>query len=442
MLAPIIRYSVYWFQTLYLYNFREVYFMKHSKLFVTSALALLLGLGVGLGAGFKLNANKTSVVAEAAAGKATKDYPMIVNWWNDVNDMYSGHKVAIHCYGGDLTTAKTIATEKVTDHMAVGILPKGTQKFKVLKVPNSVTLPCDGWPSSVAVEWGEWPFDSAKNVVTLKYYSGDQEYNDNKAILIKDRPVMFDTSSYGNWFADNATAYAVTGSVSGWYDYTVSEGWNKLTRIGTTGYAYFTPSSTIIAPQVIVTRNKANTPGWDTGKKWNQTTDMTANYGFNPLYTTMVESGKTGDNYNWGNKSATETASEYGMYFMDKITCSGSGSITSASSNWTTVKNFYNKLTADVQGEAWKASASESGNNIQQAMYRYDYIVFYKQYSGYDDFITRSTSSGKASFSITNSTPVRALNNSDVPTILITMIAVGAVITTGGYFFLRKRKAD
>ena len=75
-------------------------------------------------------------------------------------------------------------------------------------------------------------------------------------------------------------------------------------------------------------------------------------------------------------------------------------------------------------------------------MYRYDYIVFYKQYSGYDDFITRSTSSGKASFSITNSTPVRALNNSDVPTILITMIAVGAVITTGGYFFLRKRKAD
>ena len=414
--------------------------MKHSRFFAVSALAVLLGLGVGLGAGFKLNSNKSSAVVEAAAGKATKDYPMIVNWWNDVNDMYSGHKVAIHCYGGDLTTAKTIATEKVTDHMAVGILPKGTQKFKVLKVPNNVTLPCDGWPSSVAVEWGEWPFDSEKNVVTLKYYSGDQEYNDNKAILIKDRPVMFDTSSYGDWFADNATAYAVTGAVSSYYDYTVTEGWNKLTRIGSSGYMYFTPSSTIIAPQVIVTRNKTNTTGWD--DKWNQTTNMTANYGFNPLYTTMVESGKTGDNFNWGNKSAEETASEYGFYFMDKITCSGNGSITSASSNWTTVKNFYNKLTADVQGECWKASASESGNNIQKAMFRYDYIVFYKQYSGYNDFINRTTSSGKASFSIVYPVSVESFGSNSTPAVAIAMVAIGCTIALGGYFLLKRRKAD
>ena len=74
---------------------------------------------------------------------------------------------------------------------------------------------------------------------------------------------------------------------------------------------------------------------------------------------------------------------------MDKITCSGGGSITSPSSNWTVVSNMYSKLTADVQNEVFKASANEQGNNIEQAMARYDYIVFFKAYTGYTDFIHR-----------------------------------------------------
>ena len=412
--------------------------MKHSKFFIVSALTLLLGLGVGAGVGLNSKSSSNVIKTEADAGKATKDYPMIVNCWSDVGTgFFNNCDVGIHCWGGDLTNAVTIKVDKMTTHMGTGIIPKGTQYMKVVRAGSGL-LPCDGWPSTVHNEYGQWSFDSAKNVITIKSSGGDQEYNDNKCILIKDRPVFFDTQDSGFWFGDNATAYAVTGSMSGWYDYTVSEGWNKLTRIGTSGYMYFTPSSTIIAPQVIVTRNKTNTSGW--GNKWNQTTDMTANYGFNPLYTTMVETGKTGDNYNWGNKSATETASEYGFYFMDKITCSGNGSITSPSSNWTTVKNFYNNLTKNVQGEAWDAVASKTGNNIQQAMYRYDYIVFYKQYSGYDDFINRSTSEGKA-FAFNNSNLVSASNN-NAATIAIVLVSVGALAAVGGYFFLRKRKAD
>ena len=401
---------------------------------VSIAVASFFGVSI-----FKSGNDVEMISVNAAAGKSTKDYPMIVNCWGDLGTgFFDGCDVGLYCWGGDLTTAKTVKIEKFTNHMGVGIFPKGAQYMKVVRAGSGL-LPCDGWPSTVHNEFGQWSFDSTKNVVTIKSWGGDQEYNDNKVILLKDRPVFFDTQDSGFWFGDNATAYAVTGSVSGWYDYTVSEGWNKLTRINTSGYMYFVPSSTIIAPQVIVTRNKPNSSGWD--NRWNQTTNMTVNYGYNSLYTTMVETGKSGDNYNWGNKSAVETASEYGYYFSDKITCSGSGSITSAASNWTTVKNMYNVLTKDVQGECWSASGSESGNNIEQAMYRYDYIVFKKQYSGYNDFINRSTSEGK-SFSNPSVSPLIFGQKTNNYLISLIIVSIVGVTTIGGYFFYKKRKEN
>ena len=409
--------------------------MKIKKLLGALSLAIVTAIG---GAALISN-NSKAESADAVAGKATKDYPMIVNCYGDLGTgFFDGCDVGLYCWGGDLTTARTVKIDKFTNHMGVGILPKGAQYMKVVRAGSGL-LPCDGWPSTVHNEFGQWSFDSAKNVITIKNWGGDQEYDDNKAILLKDRPVFFDTQDSGFWFGDNATAYAVTGSVSGWYDYTVAEGWNKLTRINTSGYMYFTPSTTIIAPQVIVTRNKTDSSGW--GNRWNQTTNMTANYGFNPLYTTMVETGKTGDNYNWGNKSASETASEYGYYFMDKITCSGSGSITSPSSNWTTVTTFYNNMTKDVQGECWSASGSESGTNIQKAMYRYDYIVFFKQYSGYNDFINRSTSSGKSFSSPVSFSPITS-NDKITPIAIVVITSVVALTAIGGYFFIRRRKEN
>ncbi len=412
--------------------------MKIKNAIIT--LVISIGIGFCAFAGSKASSRNEVKEVEAAAGKATKDYPMIVNCWGDLgNDFFDDCDVGLHCWGGDLTTAETVKIDKLTEHMGVGIIPKGTQYMKVVRAGSGL-LPCSGWPSTVHNEFGQWPFDSTLNVITIKSWGGNQEYNDNKVVLLKNRPVFFDTQDSGFWFGDSATAYAVTGSVSGWYDYTVSEGWNKLTCINTSGYMYFTPSSTIIAPQVIVTRNKPDSSGW--GNRWNQTTNMTVNYGYNPLYTTMVETGKTGNNYNWGNKSATETASEYGYYFTDKITCSGSGSITSAASNWTTVKNTYDQLTNDVQGECWNANASASGNNIEQAMYRYDYIVFHKQYSGYNDFINRSTSSGKAFSAI--KTPISLIGGVEQSnnTIVIVVISLVTITAVGGYFFLKARKKD
>ena len=172
---------------------------------------------------------------------------------------------------------------------------------------------------------------------------------------------------------------------------------------------------------------------------------MTVNNGYNSLYTTMVETGKTGDNYNWGNKSATETASEYGYYFMDQITCDGAGSITSPSSKWTTVKNTYNNLTTNVQGECWTAAASESGNNIEKAMYRYDYIVFFKKYSGYDDFINRATNTSGKAFTINNFKPFELIVNEENSISTIIIIIASSVsllsITALSVLMVKKRKS-
>ena len=412
--------------------------MKLKHLIATLSLAGVMAIGVGAFFGGHAKANNV----EAAAGKSTKEYPMIVNCYGDLGTgFFDGCDVGLYCWGGDLTTAKTVKIDKLTNHMGVGIFPKGAEYMKVVRAGSGL-LPCDGWPSTVHNEFGQWSFDSGKNVITIKSWGGDQEYNDNKAVLLKDRPVMFDTDSgVASWWFGGATSYCVvTGNYNNWYDYTRSESWNQLTRIGSTGYMYFIPSATMIGDGVVVSRNQTGQTGWD--KKYNQSTDMYVSYGYNSLYTTQIESGKTGDNQNWGNKGASETADEYGSYFMDKITCSGSGSITSASSNWTTVKNFYDGLTKDVQGTVWNASGSESGSNIEKAMIRYDYIVFKKAYSGYNDFINRATSPGKSYSAI--SQPMSPISNvfTTNATAIVVVVTLVSLSTIGAYVYVRTRRKE
>ena len=412
--------------------------MKKNRVLKFVSILSMAAAGI-----FGIVSAKSSKIVEsvsAAAGKSTKEYPMIVNCYGELGTgFFDGCDVGLYCWGGDLTTAKTVKIDKFTNHMGVGIFPKGAQYMKVVRAGSGL-LPCDGWPSKVHNEFGQWSFDSGKNIITIKSWGGDQEYNDNKVVLFKDMPVMFDTDSgVGSWWYDGSSQYCVAiGNLSNWYDYSHTESWHELTRIGSTGYSYFIPSETIICNGVVASRNQTGQTGWD--KKYNQSTDMYVSYGYNPLYTTQIESGKSGDNQNWGNKGASETADEYGCYFVDKITCSGAGSITSASSNWTTVKNFYDGLTKEVQGECWSVSGNESGSNIEKAMLRYDYIVFFKQYSGYNDFINRANSGGKSYSGNVNPLIFGQNTNSYLTAILI--VSFIGVTTIGGYFFYKKRKEN
>ena len=135
-------------------------------------------------------------------------------------------------------------------------------------------------------------------------------------------------------------------------------------------------------------------------------------------------------------------AGYYGTYFLSQITCSGSGSITSSSSNWTNVKNEYKQhLSTAVEGKVWTTTAASSGTDLVKAMYRYDYIVFHKRYSGYDDFINRTTSTGKA-FASTNISALLFGKNVNNNLVLIIAVSIVAVSSIGGYFFYQKRKEN
>ena len=197
---------------------------------------------------------------------------------------------------------------------------------------------------------------------------------------------------------------------------------------------------------VIGVRNSstASSPGWS--NVLNQTGDQFYNGDDRDCNMLWVNPATGGDWSGGGYLRTDRTISDdtragyYGTYFLSQITCSGSGSITSSSSNWTNVKNEYNQhLSTAVEGEVWTASGASSGSDLAQAMYRYDYIVFHKKYSGYDDFINRSTSTGK-SFSSTNIATLLFAKKTDSNIVLISIVSVIAVSTIGGYFFYRKRK--
>ena len=189
--------------------------------------------------------------------------------------------------------------------------------------------------------------------------------------------------------------------------------------------------------------SSATAPGWS--NVWNQTGDQFYNgddRDCNMLWVNANSQGQwSGGGYlkTDGSISDDTRAGYYGTYFLSQITCSGSGSITSPSSNWTNVKNEYKQhLSTAVEGKVWTAAGAATGTDLVKAMYRYDYIVFYKAYSGYDDFINRTTSPGKK-FSNTTHT---LLNNSVSASIVLTVIIAStiSVAAIGGYFLLKKKK--
>ena len=192
--------------------------------------------------------------------------------------------------------------------------------------------------------------------------------------------------------------------------------------------------------------SSASSLGWS--NVLNQTGDQFYNgddSDCNMLWVNTATGGNwTGGGYLRNDRSISDDtrAGYYGTYFLSQITCSGSGSITSSSSNWTNVKNEYKQhLSTAIEGKVWTAAGASTGSDLVKAMYRYDYIVFHKGYSGYDDFINRATSDGK-SFSNPNVMSLlfaKNINTNLIPVVIISVVGVAAI---GGYFFYKKRKEN
>lgn len=171
-------------------------------------------------------------------------------------------------------------------------------------------------------------------------------------------------------------------------------------------------------------------PGWY--NMWNQTQDLhftSSNHNANMIRVTDWDNSAYLDADNIISKESR--VDFYGKYFLDNVTCSGSGaSDATTTAMWNTVKDEYvNHLSTTFQGDVWKAKGDkESEKVIEQAMARYDYIVFYKEYD-HEDFIGRDDSPNKTEYSSLVS-PIE--NNIDKQQQVWPVAIVAFVIAMGG----------
>ena len=177
----------------------------------------------------------------------------------------------------------------------------------------------------------------------------------------------------------------------------------------------------------------ANQPGWD--NVWNQTQNLSFNQ--NNHTANMIHINGWGEGQlDTVNIISKETRLEfYGRYFNDTVKCSGGTSDATTSEMWNAVKAEYkNHLSRIYQGDVWNTDANEEGSLIEQAIARYDYIVFFKQYA-HEDFMNRADSTHKTQY-LTTFEPLIADNNMTY----VLIIAVTAITLIGVSVLLVAKK--
>ena len=476
--------------------------MKKKNIFITAALSVLLGLGVTAGIGAK-SASKPSIDAKADSLYVTGTRIYVEDRWANSGWTDNGIDACLHIYNisfksgsgyssyNDIKLNDLYATSIATDGSSYlnvrmkwlsgsyrqyeAILPwylSGfTYEFYATKNSEDRYV-CNknggakfsftaeyGKSISVCFKDGSW--GGSSYYCNNEYYSSDNytyEFNGIKS----GSHMYLNTSDLTDWENNNAK-FAINFSKS---NINKGESWSSEynsthTSLSTTFCWKVNGSGNdhlyeCIVPQyngqdvywsmVIGVRYNpvAASPSWS--NVWNQTGDQFYNgddRDCNMLWVNAASGGGwSGGGYLRTDASISDDtrAGYYGTYFLSQITCSGSGSITSSSTNWTNVKNEYKKhLSTSVEGKVWTSSGSSTGTDLQKAMDRYDYIVFYKQYSGYDDFINRATSSGKSHSIFVNR--LFNFNAKDASSIaVIVVVSVTSLAALGGYFFLRKKK--
>ena len=172
----------------------------------------------------------------------------------------------------------------------------------------------------------------------------------------------------------------------------------------------------------------ATEPGWN--NVWNQTQNLSFNSNNHTANIIHIEDSNRGE-FEANSISRADRVSYFGRYFLNTVTCSGTGSSdATTSTEWNNVKTAYNHLTKNYQGDVWTTTADEEGTLIQQAMARYDYIVLYKHYQ-HEDFINRAESPNKTEYSSPLSLVDNSINSSDYMTVIliISIIMSASVIT-------------
>lgn len=410
--------------------------MKKSRLFIVSGLSMMLGLGVV--GGLLANKSVQPIKKVEASGTVSIEGKTFISLkqssWTTANI-----KTAVYFWGdGDVNGWSDKYVEEyplydTTDSTHIVDVPLGTwTNYKCVRV-NPAKCPSkpsgDCWGADV--NWGEsgnYTFGANNTLQPLigggyaydtawKFEAGQQVYLDLNGQGWTSDDAHINVHIWGNT-AGGAITDLEMHNVHGWDNDN-----NHLYEFTVPGSGYWS--------NIIFYRSSASAGG----KWYNQTADLSGDSSNNVFKLTSY----TGGSWNW-NMSNDDRAECYGTYFLEQITCSGSGSITSTSTNWTNVSNEYDALSETIQGIVWTSEAAESGTDLEEAMYRYDYIVLYKKYSGYNDFINRKDSPEKAfsgryiSFGILG-------NSENMNSLLIIVITSAlAVSAVTGYFLLRRKK--
>ena len=141
----------------------------------------------------------------------------------------------------------------------------------------------------------------------------------------------------------------------------------------------------------------------------------------------------------------SSNAIAYAETFLAAFTCDATGenaptfTIKEGSTywSWSLLATEYNTLTAVEKEEFRLGAASESGDEIAQALARYDYVVGKYGTSTYSDFMLRNPAQiggVKLAFNAVN-------ENTNTIAIIVT-ISLVSVTAIGGYFFIKRREQN
>ncbi len=386
----------------------------------------------------KSSENSKPQVVEASDITLNKDRTIIVAVWDNLDyTVWWSDTIALHYWGTGIDATVEV-TKYGNNRLGYVTIPSGCSGCQVLRLSSShQSFPISGYPShSVDNKYDALNINDSNNVFTITGWNSDNRYWESSKVVLPAGMPVFVYSEIDWWFDSNAVT-KLFWERNAWYGLNTTNGFVTMTRVNNSNLLYCVPSSTIIADNIQIERNVG-------GSDWvNGTTQITTANGYYNTCVVNIESGTNNGKQNWGPKGIAETVDVYGIYFNNTITCSGTGSITSAASKWTEAKNIYKGLSENVRGDIWKATASEAdpSKHIQTAMYRYEYIVFYKQYSGYtDDFINRATSDGRVFKSPAVHNMLFATNDTTNSIAIIIVISLVSATAIGGFFFIKKRK--
>ena len=386
-------------------------FFKVKNFFLISFLAVA---GIFSAGAFAVNkqAEDAPIVKESKAESMGElNQSLIIGDNNSGKNFVNNCSIAVYCWGNGWEYC--MAANVIGDTLRSVALPSNTSGFKVLRMDSNsggyTYLPYAGYPSNgVYNALADTTFDSSKNMyqVLNTTFTSTSYTVCARSVLPKGATVRFCATKFGDWTNDGAVPYVYTFA----NDYYGTHAfWHEMTRIGNTQYFSYTANIPYVLDGFIFTRNNPSGSG-DWGSVWTQTANVYVNRSGGLI---MIDSNVGGSSCSAAQDA--DYAEMWGAVFFATVTCSGSGSMTSGTTEWEITKNEYNNLTTNQQGIVYDAVGSlVDASYLKMGVYRYDYILFKKGYSDFEDYINRKTSGSKTPFSIRSFKPFDLMTNDEV----------------------------